>query len=217
MKTLLTLIVGWLAILHAEGMSTNLIWENPAPKDILKPFSRSSIIPESFCYMEPGGRIRLVKTGKSRTTSIVFVHGSPGDWKAWSSYLTNQNLLSRATLISLDRPGFGGSDPGIPERSVKIQSDRIYRAFRELSLRDSRPASAVWIGHSYGGPVIARLAMDHPEAVQGLLFIGAPFDPELETIEWYQKVGAKPCVSRILPKIIYVVNEELFPLKGELQ
>lgn len=206
-----------LELTGAETSTTSLTPESASSSGIQKTFPRTGVDVRAFSYAETGARIRLVESGASRNASVVFVHGSPGNWEAWSSYLTNENLLSKARLIAVDRPGFGASDPGRPERSVKTQSDRIYRAFRELSVRDASAAKAVWIGHSYGGPVIARLAMDHPETVRGLLFIGASIDPDLEKVEWYQKLAAKPCVSRLLPKTIYVVNEEIFPLKGELQ
>ena len=42
------------------------------------------------------------------------------------------------------------------------------------------------IGHSLGGPVIARMAMDYPDAYQGLIFVAASIDPEMEKEEWYR-------------------------------
>lgn len=213
------LLMALLGLSDAETLTTSLTEERASASTIQKVFPLASNS-RAFSYEQPGHRLCMIENSEtvaSKNDTIVFVHGSPGEWDAWSSYLTNQNLLSRAALIAVDRPGFGGSDPGQPERIVKVQSDRIFEAFRELSRRQARPAKALWVGHSYGGPVVARLAMDHPEAVCGLLLIGASIDPDLEKVEWYQKLAAKPCVSRILPKSIYTANEEILPLKGELQ
>ena len=36
---------------------------------------------------------------------VVFLHGTPGDWKAWAHFMADPELQKRATLIAVDRPG----------------------------------------------------------------------------------------------------------------
>ncbi len=38
----------------------------------------------------------------------------------------------------------------------------------------------ILVGHSLGGPVIARTAMDYPDLVDGLILVGGSIDPEME-------------------------------------
>jgi pimeloyl-ACP methyl ester carboxylesterase len=74
----------------------------------------------------------------------------------------------------------------------------------------------VLAGHSYGGPVIARLAVDHPDKVGGVVMVAAALDPALEKIKIIQYVARWPLVRLVVPRMLAHCNEELIPLKSEL-
>lgn len=159
----------------------------------------------------PAGPLHYVSSGDPGAQPVVFVHGSPGSWGAFRDYLFDPDLASRAWLVSVDRPGFGGTDPGRAEPSLAAQAARI----APLLALSSRPA--ILVGHSLGGPVIARLAMDFPEHVAGLVFLSASVDPALEKKRWYNRVATWGWVARRLPPSWAISNGEILPLRAELE
>jgi pimeloyl-ACP methyl ester carboxylesterase len=151
-------------------------------------------------------------TRKTDGPLIIFIHGSPGEWKGWVDYLTDADLTQAATLIAVDRPGFGGSNPGSAEPSVKAQASLIG------SLLDhAQPGQKViLVGHSYGGPVAARMAMDFSDKVTDLIILAGSIDPEQEHTKWYQIVADWFVFSWMIPDALRVANREIMPLKDEL-
>lgn len=164
--------------------------------------------------LEPGGRpIRWAATGPEDAPIVLFVHGSPGDWMAWKGFLADPALL-HLRLLAVDRPGYGGSGRGKPEPSLAAQA-RLLAAVLEAEGARLRPA--VVVGHSLGGPVAGRLAMDHPALVKGLVLAAASVDPSLEETRWFQVPASWSCLRWLLPPELDVCNQEILPLRGELQ
>lgn len=166
--------------------------------------------PLYFEHRDAEGSVFLAKSGEG--PSVVFVHGSPGSWDNYVHMLSEQRLNSKFSLISVDRPGFGRTRPDGAEVSIQVQARRIHDALVASGLR----LPAIWVGHSLGGPVVARLAVDHPEAVAGLVLVAPSIDPELEERRWYNWVGKFPLVRWGLSRDWRNSNDEIFPLKGEL-
>jgi len=141
---------------------------------------------------------------------IVFLHGTPGDWEAWAKYLGDPELQKRATLVAVDRPGFGASDPGRTAPALTEQA----RLLEPLLKSSSGPA--VLVGHSLGGPIAAQLAMDYPTEVRGAVLVAPSIDPNTEQPRWYNIAMTYSLVQWIAPKIFVWSNEEIMPLVGEL-
>lgn len=157
--------------------------------------------------------LHYARIGADTIPIVLFIHGSPGAWDAFIGFFKDTSLYHRAQLISVDRPGFGKSGLGRPERSLKVQAAAI-APLLDLNRTDPKP---ILVGHSLGGPVAARLAMDYPDKVGGLV-LGAPsIDPALEKKEWYRHVGNVFPFRQILPVEFDVSNREILPLKGELE
>ncbi|WP_460996415.1 alpha/beta fold hydrolase [Spirosoma harenae] len=53
---------------------------------------------------------RYVSIGAADKPTLVFVHGSPGSWNAFASYLKDSLFLEHYRMVSLDRPGFEDSE-----------------------------------------------------------------------------------------------------------
>jgi len=157
--------------------------------------------------------IHYARIGADTLPTVLFIHGSPGAWDAFIGFFVDSSLYSRAQLISVDRPGFGKSDLGKPERSLKAQAADIAPLLR-LSRSDQKP---ILVGHSLGGPVAVRLAMDYPDQVSGLILVAPSIDPALEKKEWYRPIGNVFPFRQWLPTELDVSNQEIMPLKSELQ
>jgi pimeloyl-ACP methyl ester carboxylesterase len=157
--------------------------------------------------------IHYALIGADTLPTVLFIHGSPGSWDAFIGFFADSALYTRAQLIAVDRPGFGKSDLGEPERSLSAQAADIAPLLRQN--RSNR--KPILVGHSLGGPVAVRLAMDYPEQVGGLILVAPSIDPELEKKEWYRSIGTVFPFRQWLPTELDVSNQEIIPLKAELQ
>lgn len=123
-----------------------------------------------------GARLHAFETGaESDAPPVVLIHGAGGS--LWHFSALWDALAADRRVIALDRPGYGYSFP--PKGfsgSLAAQSAFLREALAALSIE--RP---LLVGHSFGGAVALRYALDHPDAVAGLTLIapGAyPFTPK---------------------------------------
>jgi len=78
-------------------------------------------------------------------------------------------------IVAFDRPGFGYSDrPRGAVWTPARQADLFRQAFARLGIE--RP---VVVGHSFGTLVALALALDHPDAVSGLVLLSGYYCPTL--------------------------------------
>lgn len=176
-----------------------------------------------FKDKEPKGILKQYDLGKRRVTYliagdstkplVVFVHGSPGSLSAFIDFLADTALLKRAQLITVDRPGFGASNFGYAEPSLIKQVALLEPILRER--KNNRPI--ILVGHSLGGPFIARMAIDYPELVDGLVMVAPSIAPELEPYEWFRAPMATPFIKWLLPRSIRASNDEIYQLKPQLE
>lgn len=158
-------------------------------------------------------KINYLTVGHDSLPLVIFVHGSPGSLSAFIDFMADTALLKRAQLISVDRPGFGESNFGYAEKSVKQQA-AVLKPILETH-KNQRPI--ILVGHSLGGPVIARMAMDYPELVDGLVIVAGSIAPDLEPHEWFRGPMALPFIKWMIPRSFRASNDEIYHLKPELQ
>lgn len=150
--------------------------------------------------------------GDSSKKPLVFVHGSPGGWTDYAEFLIDSTLLQNFYVICFDRPGFGGSSPGVPMR-IPDQADVLALAYQHLKPEKK----AVWVGHSLGGPLVVFLAMQKPQVVSGLALLAASVSPDLEKPEHWRFIFEKPFFKWLLPSKLYVSNREIKMFKTDVQ
>lgn len=164
-------------------------------------------------YLLGKRRINYVIAGEEQLPLVLFVHGSPGSLSAFINFLGDTALLKKAKLASVDRPGFGLSDFGYAEPSLAKQAALI----KPIIERHGNQRPVILVGHSLGGPLIARMAMDFPELIDGLVIVAGSIDPELEPHEWFRAPLATPFFKWMLPRSLRASNDEIYKLKPELQ
>lgn len=157
--------------------------------------------------------VTYLAIGESTKATVIFVHGSPGSLSAFIDFLSDSLLLTEAHLISLDRPGFGASNFGYAEPSLAKQAE-LLKPILEAQ-KDKHPI--ILVGHSLGGPLIARMALDYPELVDGLIMVAPSVAPELEPKEWFRAPLATPFLKWMLPRSIRASNDEIYKLKPQLE
>lgn len=178
---------------------------------------RGQSLPPAFHDVDmPGYRtIHAVSLNSdSSKPLIVFVHGSPGSADAFLSYLADTALSRLAGMISIDRPGFGYTKGfGRAEGSLGRQAGAVEAVVQRLA----PGKKVVLVGHSLGGPVIARFAMDYPEKTAGLVMVAASIDPGLEEHPWWQGAVDAPPLRWLTPKSLWTSNREIKLLEAELR
>ena len=143
-------------------------------------------------------------------TLLLFVHGSPGDWKAWSYYLKTPELAGFAGRVAVDRPGFGASGGG------RVVTDLRQQAAL-LSALIPAGQKALVIGHSLGGSIAAWMAIDAPEKVCGALSIAGSLSSRFEEPRWYNLLADSALLRWAIPGEMAWSNQEMMPLSGELR
>jgi pimeloyl-ACP methyl ester carboxylesterase len=78
-------------------------------------------------------------------------------------------LRQKVHMIAVDRPGFGASDWGHVQRSLARQCEDIAPPLDHAS----PGRRVILVGHSFGEPVVVRLAMDYRAKINGLAPIPA--------------------------------------------
>jgi pimeloyl-ACP methyl ester carboxylesterase len=182
-------------------------------QNVAEYFKNAAMKPTFHQYTLHGRTIHYAEIGADSLPTVLFIHGSPGAWDAFISFFKDSTLLRCARLVSVDRPGFGKSDMGKVEISLQEQAALI-KPILETSFTTRRP---LLVGHSLGGPIVARIAMDYPDLVGGLILVAPSIDPELEKWQWYRYAGDFYPIRLILPKELDVSNQEILPLKKELK
>ncbi|MCB9284828.1 MAG: alpha/beta hydrolase [Lewinellaceae bacterium] len=173
---------------------------------------RGQEAPRFFTIEKDGRSIHYTQVGDTTKPLVLLVHGAPGSASAFLTFLADTQLTRFAQVIAVDRPGNGFSDFGRSEPSLKLQAAALAPI-----LQRHRSSKAIVMGHSYGGPVVARLAMDYPDLVDGVFIMAGSIDPELEPREWWRKYFDSPWIRWILPTSMVVANQEIHPLYSELK
>ncbi len=166
-----------------------------------------------FANLQVDGRnMHYAYTKGGKEALVVFVHGSPGSWSAFIDYFKADSLLKKVDFLAVDRAGFGNSGYGTAEPSIEKQAMQIKEVTDQFA-----HARKILIGHSLGGPVIARMAMDYPQDFDGLVLVAPSIDPAMEKDEWYRKLIKTKVGGAFTPKEFEVSNDEILPLKEELE
>lgn len=168
--------------------------------------------PEFGTYEIGEQTIHYTHVGNDTLPLVLLVHGSPGSSSAFLDYLGDEKLGKVAQSIAVDRPGFGYSKFGKAERSLEKQA----LALKPL-LERYRDRKTILVGHSFGGPIIVRAAIDFPDLVDGLVMVAGSVSPDLEPKEWWRKPLDWWIFRWMVPPALRVCNQEILPLYKELE
>lgn len=183
----------------------------PYEEDVDKLFGDQAPTFESYSTSER--TIHYVEVGQRNSSPVLFLHGTPGSWSAFGSYLSDPSLASRLNMVAVDRPGFGQSDYGNLLTSLAEQA----QVLRPLVDRLTHECGIVLVGHSLGASLAVRMAMDYPEKITALVLVAPSLDPELEKPRWYNNLSDYKLISWMLPSELELANLEVMALPAELK
>src|SRR5687768_17327875 len=148
--------------------------------------------------------LHTMQEEKKKKSAVIFVHGSPGSLDAYLKYMNNEELLSRADLISYDRPGFGHSEFGAAMTSLRGQARILQGLMKELDYEHY-----FLIGHSYGASVIIQACIDGAPNISGIGLISGSVVYEMEPVGAWRKWLDLPFIRPAMPVALRVSNDEL--------
>ena len=116
-----------------------------------------------------GTDLHVVEAGPEGGLPVVLIHGASGNLRDWTLSVL-PGLSRRHRVIAMDRPGFGHS-PALSDHGWRL-ADQV--AVLRAALHAMGHRRYLLAGHSYGGTVVMRWVLDHPEEVAGVLALSAP-------------------------------------------
>jgi pimeloyl-ACP methyl ester carboxylesterase len=150
-------------------------------------------------------------TGGDSLPTLIFVHGSPGSWMHYMRYLRDADLRKKFRIVAIDRPGFGYSSFG---KAMHLQDQCNIISPMLLSLKNEHPIFLV--GHSMGGPVVAKLAADNPRLFKTVVIVAGAIDINQEEKETWRRIMNVRPLYWTLPGAFGPSNTELLYLKNDL-
>ncbi len=204
--TALSLLLAVLLI-FAQGCMKMRISDAKATRD----FAQASIPIKLATATIEGLPIHMAQTGDSTAPTLFFIHGSPGSWGAFESYLKDKTLAARYRLISIDRPGYGYINFG---RGMSITKQAAIIGPLIGSLQNGQPFYI--IGHSLGGPLCVLLAAHYPQYINGAILLAASVDPNEEKPERWRPILKTPPFRWLMPGAFRPSNDELWYFKKDV-
>jgi len=115
-------------------------------------------------------QLHYVETGAGNGKPLmVCVHGFPEFWYSWRFQL--RHFKKDYHVVAVDQRGYGESQKpaGISNYKVEMLADDIRQLILALGYE-----KAIVLGHDWGGVVVWKLAIDHPEVVDRLIALNCP-------------------------------------------
>jgi pimeloyl-ACP methyl ester carboxylesterase len=142
-----------------------------------------------------GAKLNVVDIGPRDAAGppIVMIHGASSNLEAMQQPL-GELLARNHRVILIDRPGHGWSTRARPEDSTPaIQGRMIDEALEKLGV-----GSAIFVVHSWAGALGARMALDYPKRVAGLVMLAPVAYPWPGGVGWYNKAVTTPVIGPLL-------------------
>ncbi len=124
---------------------------------------------------------------------IVMIHGASSNLEVMRQPL-GEMLASNHRVILIDRPGHGWSARARQEDSTPaIQGRMIDGALEKLGV-----GPVILVVHSWSGALGARMALDYPRRVAGLVMLAPVAYPWRGGVGWYSKLVNVPVIGPLL-------------------
>jgi len=142
-----------------------------------------------------GGTLHVVDIGPRDAAgpAIVMIHGASSNLESMRRPLGDR-LAANHRVILIDRPGHGWSTRARNEDSTpEIQGRMIEEVLAKLGI-----VSAVFVVHSWAGALGARMALDYPQRVAGLVMLAPVAYPWPGGVGQYNRIISTPVIGPLL-------------------
>lgn len=157
--------------------------------------------PASGQMVDVGGYgVHVIAAGRSGPP-VLMIHGASANAREFTWTLAPR-LEQDFRVLMADRPGHGHSQRPPHAESLAVQAAQMAGVLEQLAPGEP----AVIVGHSFGGAVALRLALDRPDLVKGLVLL-APVTHDWggDGHAWYNRLAASrltgPAFSQVVPLV----------------
>jgi pimeloyl-ACP methyl ester carboxylesterase len=150
-----------------------------------------------------GVRLHVVERGTG--SPVVLIHGNTVNHRDFEASGLMARLAGKHRVIAIDRPGFGHSSrPRDRLWTPAAQAKLIHSALAQLGVEQ-----AVIVGHSMGAMVAMALALDHPDAVRGLVLLSGYHYPSARIDALLSAPVALPVLGDVMRYTVTAVSARL--------
>jgi pimeloyl-ACP methyl ester carboxylesterase len=123
---------------------------------------------------------------------VLFLHGWLGSWRYW--FPTMECISDHFRTYSFDFWGFGDSRRQRTPESIQNYSDQVIRFIDELGID-----KVLLVGHSMGGMVALKTAINHPRRITRVAAVGAPIVGD--SLSWLLKLTDRPVIAEAFTSV----------------
>jgi pimeloyl-ACP methyl ester carboxylesterase len=141
-----------------------------------------------------GAALNVVDLGRQDASlpPIVLLHGASSNLEVMRPLA--ERLAGKHRVILIDRPGHGGSTrERVAASTPQVQARMIVEALDKLGV-----GPAIIVVHSLAGAIGARMALDYPAHVAGLVMLAPVTHPWRGGVGWYNKLVTTPVIGPLL-------------------
>lgn len=133
---------------------------------------------------------------------VLMIHGASANAREFDWTLAPR-LSDTHRVLMMDRPGHGHSERPDNAESLGRQAEQAAGVLRHLAPGQK----AVIVGHSFGGAVSLRLALDHPDLVEALVLL-APVSHDWGGggEAWYNQYAGHPVIGPVFTRLVPIVG-----------
>ncbi len=147
-----------------------------------------------------GVQAHVHEQGAADAPPVLLLHSASANLREFAFSLAPR-IAAFARSVSVDRPGLGFS--GRPRGAERLG---VQAAFAAAVLERTVRAPAVIVGHSFGGAVALRLALERPELVRALVLFAPASRPWPGRTAWYNRLAARPLIGPAFAQAVRVVG-----------
>jgi len=148
-----------------------------------------------------GRDVHVLRQGTSGPVALM-IHGASANAREFSWTLAPR-LGDDMRVLMADRPGHGYSERFDGAEQLGAQARQMAGVLEALAPGEK----AVIVGHSFGGAVALRLALDRPDLVSGLVLL-APVTHDWGSggTAWYNAFAAPPVIGTAFSQLLPLVG-----------
>src|SRR5450755_4435460 len=142
-----------------------------------------------------GATLHVVELGPRDAAGppIVMIHGASSNLEVMRQPLGDL-LAKNHRVILIDRPGHGWSTRArLDDSTPGVQAGMIDQALQKLGV-----GGAIFVVHSWSGALGARMALDYPARVAGLVMLAPAAYPWPGGVGWYNRLIDTPVIGPLL-------------------
>ncbi|MGE6697032.1 alpha/beta fold hydrolase [Hyphomonas sp. NPDC076900] len=154
-----------------------------------------------------GHGVHVITRGPETAPVVLMIHGASANAREFTWTLAPRLEMDLRVLMA-DRPGHGYSERFDGADALAAQAGQMAGLLDQMA----PGGKATIVGHSFGGAVALRLALDRPDLVSGLVLL-APVTHDWGEAEggtaWYNSFAANPVFGPVF--------SQLAPIAGPAQ